>query len=102
MQIKPWVVQEVERPRPLIYIYELPTEYNTGMLEQRIKKVKCVVRYYDDKNWTRWENNLYGAELVVYEQLMRSKHRTTNGASVAPKVAFSESTRYKHQIQCTM
>lgn len=74
------VLQTVERPRPLVYIYELPSEFNTGMLEQRIKREKCVVRYYDEKNNTRWENNLYGAELVVYEELMHSSHRTTNGA----------------------
>ena len=73
-----FIPQTVSLLRPLVYVYELPTEFNVGMLEQRIKKVKCTVRYYGDENNTRWEPNLYGAELIVYESLLRSKHRTLN------------------------
>ena len=50
------------------------------MLEQRIKRVKCTVRFYLNGNKSAWEPNLYGAEPVVHEQLLRSPHRTTNRA----------------------
>jgi hypothetical protein len=73
-----FILQTVSLLRPLVYVYELPTEFNVGMLEQRVKKAKCTVRYYGDRNNTRWEPNLYGAELIVYESLLRSKHRTLN------------------------
>ena len=64
-----------------MYVYELPTEFNVGMLEQRVKKVKCTVRYYGEKNESKWEPNLYGAELTVFESLLRSPHRTLDPES---------------------
>ena len=36
------------RPRPLIYVYELPGEFNTHILQQRQKEInKCLPRAVD-------------------------------------------------------
>jgi hypothetical protein len=66
--------------RPRIYVYDLPPRFNVGQLQQRLKRTRCVWRYYDDgtSNETRWEPNLYGAELLTHELLLASPHRTTD------------------------
>eukprot|EP00854_Cymbomonas_tetramitiformis_P002550 gene2550-3302_t len=71
---------QVERPRPLIYVYEMPGHFNFHMFQQRIKQEKCVLRYYSKSGRpeTMWSDNLYGAEVALLESLLRSPHRTTN------------------------
>ena len=67
------------RPRPLIYVYDLPPRFNVGQLQQRLKKQRCTWRYYDDfGNHTKWEPNLYGAESITHELMLASPHRTTD------------------------
>ncbi|EFJ04733.1 glycosyltransferase-like protein [Selaginella moellendorffii] len=74
-------VQEisVEKRRPLIYIYDLPAEYNSHLLEGRHFKFQCVTRVYDGVNATFWSEYLEGAELAFLEGLLASPHRTMNG-----------------------
>ncbi|KAL8133449.1 uncharacterized protein LOC141712540 isoform X1 [Apium graveolens] len=69
----------VEKKRPLIYVYDLPPEFNSLLLEGRHFKLECVNRIYDDVNNTLWTNNLYGSQMALYEQLLASPYRTING-----------------------
>lgn len=69
----------VEKKRPLIYVYDLPPEFNSLLLEGRHFKLECVNRIYDAVNNTLWTNNLYGSQMALYEQLLASPYRTTNG-----------------------
>uniref|UniRef100_A0A7N1A7Y6 EGF-like domain-containing protein n=1 Tax=Kalanchoe fedtschenkoi TaxID=63787 RepID=A0A7N1A7Y6_KALFE len=69
----------VKRRRPLIYVYDLPPEFNSLLLEGRHFKFECVNRIYDDKNATVWTDQLYGAQIAIYESLLASSHRTLNG-----------------------
>ncbi|CAK9877018.1 unnamed protein product [Sphagnum jensenii] len=73
------VTAVVEKKRPLIYIYDLPPEFNAHMLQGRHFKFHCVNRVYDANNHTFWSDQLYGAEIALYESLLASEHRTTNG-----------------------
>ncbi|KAL8142927.1 hypothetical protein V2J09_015959 [Rumex salicifolius] len=69
----------VKKKRPLIYVYDLPTEFNSKLLEGRHFKFECVNRIYDHQNRTIWTEQLYGAQMAIYESLLSSAHRTTNG-----------------------
>ncbi|XP_012567804.1 uncharacterized protein [Cicer arietinum] len=69
----------VAKKRPLIYIYDLPPEFNSLLLEGRQYKGECVNRIYDENNATIWTQYLYGAQLAIYESLLASPHRTLNG-----------------------
>lgn len=69
----------VAKKRPLIYIYDLPSEYNSLLLEGRHFKLECVNRIYDGNNATVWTEHLYGAQMAIYESLLASPHRTLNG-----------------------
>eukprot|EP00850_Spirogloea_muscicola_P023503 SM000362S13790 [mRNA] locus=s362:53583:57514:- [translate_table: standard] len=51
------------RPRPLIYIYELPPTFNMHNLQGRHWKFHCSLRVYEESNFTSWNGYmLYGAE----------------------------------------
>ncbi|XP_059646319.1 uncharacterized protein LOC132292199 isoform X1 [Cornus florida] len=69
----------VEKKRPLIYVYDLPPEYNSLLLEGRHFKLECVNRIYDDKNATLWTDQLYGSQMALYESLLASPYRTLDG-----------------------
>ncbi|CAN1183526.1 Probable glucuronoxylan glucuronosyltransferase F8H [Linum perenne] len=69
----------VKKKRPLVYIYDLPPEFNSLLLEGRHFKLECVNRIYDDKNATIWTDQLYGSQIAMYESLLASSHRTLNG-----------------------
>ncbi|KAF7819004.1 putative glucuronoxylan glucuronosyltransferase F8H [Senna tora] len=69
----------VEKERPLIYVYDLPPEFNSLLLEGRHSKSWCVNRLYDDNNATTWTEQLYGAQMALYESILASPHRTLNG-----------------------
>ncbi|KAI4325685.1 hypothetical protein MLD38_031063 [Melastoma candidum] len=69
----------VQKKRPLIYVYDLPPEFNSLLLEGRHFKFQCVNRIYDDRNATMWTDQLYGAQMALYESLLASPHRTLNG-----------------------
>ncbi|XP_050227450.1 uncharacterized protein LOC126677057 [Mercurialis annua] len=69
----------VEKKRPLIYIYDLPPDFNSLLLEGRHFKFECINRIYDDRNATNWTEQLYGAQMAMYESLLASPYRTLNG-----------------------
>ncbi|VFQ91192.1 unnamed protein product [Cuscuta campestris] len=69
----------VEKKRPLIYVYDLPPDYNSLLLEGRHYKLECVNRIYDPNNATIWTDMLYGAQMALYESILASPHRTMNG-----------------------
>ncbi|KAK4798590.1 hypothetical protein SAY86_030916 [Trapa natans] len=69
----------VGKKRPLVYIYDLPPEFNSLLLEGRHFKLECVNRIYDDRNSTIWTDMLYGSQMALYESLLASPHRTLNG-----------------------
>ncbi|PNT78050.1 hypothetical protein BRADI_1g73000v3 [Brachypodium distachyon] len=69
----------VKKKRPLIYVYDLPAEFDSHLLEGRHFKLQCVNRIYDDKNRTIWTEQLYGAQMALYESILASPHRTLNG-----------------------
>lgn len=79
----------VQKKRPLIYVYDLPAEFDSHLLEVslchtcsflcswgftavlrlilfsqgRHYRFQCVNRIYDDKNRTIWTQQLYGAQV---------------------------------------
>ncbi|KAL6596347.1 hypothetical protein ACP70R_047711 [Stipagrostis hirtigluma subsp. patula] len=69
----------IQKRRPLIYVYDLPAEFDSHLLEGRHFKLQCVNRIYDDKNRTIWTPQLYGAQMALYESILASPHRTLNG-----------------------
>ncbi|KAG9131462.1 hypothetical protein Leryth_015287 [Lithospermum erythrorhizon] len=69
----------VGKRRPLIYVYDLPSEFNSLLLEGRHFKLECVNRIYDHRNATLWTDHLYGAQMALYESLLASPYRTLNG-----------------------
>ncbi|KAJ8528549.1 hypothetical protein K7X08_022241 [Anisodus acutangulus] len=68
-----------EKKRPLIYVYDLPPDFNSLLLEGRHFKLECVNRIYDQRNATVWTDQLYGAQMALYESMLASPHRTLNG-----------------------
>lgn len=69
----------VKKKRPLIYVYDLPPDYNNLLLEGRHFKFECINRIYDENNATLWTDQLYGSQVAFYESLLASPHRTLNG-----------------------
>ncbi|MQL79110.1 hypothetical protein Taro_011525 [Colocasia esculenta] len=69
----------VRKKRPLIYVYDLPPEFNGHLLEGRHFKFECVNRIYSDQNKTVWTDQLYGSQIALYESILASPHRTLNG-----------------------
>ncbi|KAK0596596.1 hypothetical protein LWI29_017159 [Acer saccharum] len=69
----------VKKKRPLIYIYDLPAEFNSLLLEGRHFKFECINRIYDERNATLWTDQLYGSQIAFYESLLASPYRTLNG-----------------------
>ncbi|XXG48597.1 hypothetical protein AAC387_Pa02g2998 [Persea americana] len=69
----------VKRKRPLIYVYDLPPEFNSHLLEGRHFKFECVNRIYSDQNATLWTEQLYGSQMALYESILASPYRTLNG-----------------------
>ncbi|XP_078442274.1 uncharacterized protein LOC144711981 [Wolffia australiana] len=77
-----WELENIEaivsKQRPLIYVYDLPPEFNGHLLEGRHFKFECVNRIYSDKNRTVWTDRLYGSQMALYESILASPHRTMN------------------------
>ncbi|KAH9678859.1 EGF-like domain-containing protein [Citrus sinensis] len=69
----------VKKKRPLVYVYDLPPEFNSLLLEGRHYKLECVNRIYNEKNETLWTDMLYGSQMAFYESILASPHRTLNG-----------------------
>ncbi|PON91690.1 Exostosin-like [Trema orientale] len=69
----------VKKKRPLVYVYDLPPDFNSLLLEGRHFKFECVNRLYDENNATLWTEQLYGAQVAFFESILASPHRTLNG-----------------------
>ncbi|KAK1259684.1 putative glucuronoxylan glucuronosyltransferase F8H [Acorus gramineus] len=69
----------VKKERPLVYVYDLPPEFNSHLLEGRHFKLECINRIYSEQNTTIWTDQLYGAQMALYESILSSAHRTLNG-----------------------
>ena len=71
------------RARPLIYVYEIPSDYNSGIHQRRFKDYECVPRTYERGGDTVRQAGstwYYSLETTFHEYLMRSAHRTTDPA----------------------
>ncbi|KAL4427668.1 hypothetical protein ABPG75_001757 [Micractinium tetrahymenae] len=69
------------RKRPLIYVYNLPSEYASLMLQYRhhgSSRDNCVPRYFGEQNFTALSGFTYTLESGFLEQLLQSGHRTLN------------------------
>ncbi|PSC72923.1 exostosin-like glycosyltransferase [Micractinium conductrix] len=64
------------RKRPLIYVYELPSEYTTLMLQYRLFAEYCTPRIFNPDNTSYFTTFTYGAETGFLEALLQSEHRT--------------------------
>ena len=91
MDKKPWVKAVVEiapealpspppdllRKRPLIYIYDLPPEFVSRMLQYKIHRLACNYRLWSGSNNSETNGaNLYNIEYYLHETLIQSEHRT--------------------------
>eukprot|EP00891_Asterochloris_glomerata_P004390 jgi/Astpho2/4390/Aster-00009 len=65
-----------DRLRPLIYVYDLPAEYNSRMLQYRIAGGSCVYRRFDEHNTSHFKVFTYAIESGLHEWLLQSRHRT--------------------------
>ncbi|KAI3996940.1 hypothetical protein MKX01_021216 [Papaver californicum] len=75
----PGIKATVKKKRPLIYVYDLPPEFNSHLIEGRHFKFECVNRIYDDLNATVWTEQLYGSQMALLESMLASPYRTLNG-----------------------
>eukprot|EP00850_Spirogloea_muscicola_P014518 SM000105S13863 [mRNA] locus=s105:168661:173853:+ [translate_table: standard] len=70
---------EVPKLRPLVYVYNIPNDFNAHILQGRQWKFYCSSRTYNHLNETDWNNGwLYGMENAVVEGFLNSPHRTNN------------------------
>ncbi|KAG1665161.1 hypothetical protein FOA52_005542 [Chlamydomonas sp. UWO 241] len=67
-----------KRMRPLIYVYDLPSEFTTRILQYRVQRRACVHRLFGAgaNNTSVEKANLYGIETYLHETLLGSEHRT--------------------------
>ncbi|KAL4452533.1 hypothetical protein ABPG75_008195 [Micractinium tetrahymenae] len=86
---RPWTAEHVHTPaardfppgatrkRPLIFVYELPGDFATLMLQyRRAGGGSCTARMYNDANDTLLSLSLYNLESGFVEALLQSGHRT--------------------------
>ncbi|GAX85634.1 hypothetical protein CEUSTIGMA_g13049.t1 [Chlamydomonas eustigma] len=66
----------VKRRRPLIYVYELPTEFNSLLLQYRVERGFCMYKGFMPGNRTDWTGATYSVESVLHESFLLSPHRT--------------------------
>jgi hypothetical protein len=64
------------RRRPLIYIYEVPPQFTSHLLQYRVAGHSCVHRIYTHENKTAPHEWAYGSEPALHEALAQSEHRT--------------------------
>ncbi|KAI3427182.1 hypothetical protein D9Q98_007119 [Chlorella vulgaris] len=85
---RPWIKDHVRTPaaqdfppgsyrkHPLIYVYELPAEFASLMIQYRYGGDVCVPRYFNVANETMLSADPYAAESGFLEMLLQSEHRT--------------------------
>ncbi|GLC34055.1 hypothetical protein PLESTB_000832400 [Pleodorina starrii] len=64
------------RPRPLIYVYDIPAEYTSRMLQYRVAANTCIYRRFVERNHTGFTGFTYSIEMLLHERLLQSEHRT--------------------------
>jgi len=64
------------RKRPLIYVYDLPPEFNSRLLQYRVERGYCMYKGFMPGNKTDWTGWTYSVEGVLHESLLLSEHRT--------------------------
>ncbi|KAG2501891.1 hypothetical protein HYH03_000389 [Edaphochlamys debaryana] len=64
------------RPRPLIYVYDVPADYTTRMLQYRLIGQACLYRRFHEGNHTSFTSWTYSIESYLHEALLTSEHRT--------------------------
>jgi hypothetical protein len=64
------------RPRPLIYVYDMPPRFDQHMLQYKLGIEHCIHRLYDENNATEFLNHQYTTETGLHELLLQSSHRT--------------------------
>eukprot|EP00884_Botryococcus_braunii_P005998 jgi/Botrbrau1/1539/Bobra.0107s0027.1 len=62
--------------RPLIYVYDLPPDYNVRLLQYRNTPERCVHRLFNERNNSVPSTNAYTLETGLHEMLLQSVHRT--------------------------
>ncbi|RMZ55166.1 hypothetical protein APUTEX25_005444 [Auxenochlorella protothecoides] len=86
---RPWIADMVYTPathepaanatrlRPLIWVYEMPEEYASRMLQYRVDGGFCNHRQFTGGNVTDFkDHNYYQLEMGLHEMLLQSPHRT--------------------------
>ena len=69
--------------RPRVYVYEMPAEFTTALLQRRHDKLFCVPRTYLKDNRTQYAYGIYQGyvlEVLLHEWLLASPHRTRDPA----------------------
>ncbi|BDA44352.1 hypothetical protein COCOBI_05-5360 [Coccomyxa sp. Obi] len=76
---RPWLSELVsaaeqaeQRRRPLIYVYDLPAEFNSRMLQYRLSKRECVWRQFTDSNQSFINTWTYSIENAFHERLLQA------------------------------
>ncbi|PNH07164.1 hypothetical protein TSOC_006410 [Tetrabaena socialis] len=64
------------RPRPLIYVYDVPPDFTFRMLQYRLIPHVCTWRRWFDYNVTDTVPWTYGVETLLHEVMLQSEHRT--------------------------
>ncbi|KAG2488349.1 hypothetical protein HYH03_013039 [Edaphochlamys debaryana] len=64
------------RLRPLIYVYDMPPEFTSRMLQYKLVKHICAYREFDEENSTSLLAGPYSIEQYLHEMLLLSPHRT--------------------------
>ncbi|GFR45050.1 hypothetical protein Agub_g6421 [Astrephomene gubernaculifera] len=68
--------QQPGRLRPLIYIYDMPPEFTSRMLQYKLVNDHCGYRSWREGNRTEVYGDNYSLEVYLHEMLAISQHRT--------------------------
>ncbi len=72
--VTPAALQGKTRMRPLIYVYDLPAEFNSRMLQYRLNKWHCVWRLFMEGNISVASPWTYAIETAFHEALLQVCH----------------------------
>ena len=67
----PWRDIHAPRPRPLVYVYDMPAQYVTRMLQYRVDKGTCFWRRFQADNSTAFNQWSYMVESLFHELLLQ-------------------------------
>eukprot|EP00798_Chlamydomonas_sp_ICE-L_P013136 gene13136-3459_t len=67
----------LDRRRPLIFVYDLPSQYNTRLLQSSNQGASCVWRTFNLENKSIYApERVYFIETALHEMMLTSPHRT--------------------------